>query len=198
MDQVKALTFDVFGTCVEWRLSVLGTIRDVLAKRALEPSWETLPEDTRSRINDFKQADWEALVQDWRDSYKVFCSSFVPGVSEWKDIDAHHRDSLAGVFEKHQFHGLYDYLHERGGLQQLSLAWHVLAPHADAAEGIRRLGTKLVTATLSNGNHGLLRDLDSHGNLSFREFLSAENFKAYKPNPEVYLGAAQKLGLKPD
>lgn len=55
----------------------------------------------------------------------------------------------------------------------------------------------LVTSTLSNGNRSLLADLDQHGQLHFARILSAEDFGAYKPDPQVYLGAAEKLGVAP-
>ena len=34
--------------------------------------------------------------------------------------------------------------------------------------------------------------------LPFQRLLSAEDFHLYKPDPQVYLGAAAALGLKPD
>lgn len=38
----------------------------------------------------------------------------------------------------------------------------------------------------------------ANAKMSFRHILSAEMFGSYKPNPAVYLGAAEKLGLKPE
>lgn len=37
-----------------------------------------------------------------------------------------------------------------------------------------------------------------HGNMPFTHVYSAEMFQSYKPNPKVYLGAAEKMGLKPE
>ena len=53
------------------------------------------------------------------------------------------------------------------------------------------------TVTLSNGNISLLTDLSTHGSLPFTHIFSAELFGSYKPSPKVYLGAVEKLGLKP-
>ena len=58
------------------------------------------------------------------------------------------------------------------------------------------LNQKFETATLSNGNTSLLRDLAEYGKLPYKHIASAEDFKAYKPHPEVYNGAAKKLGLQ--
>lgn len=38
----------------------------------------------------------------------------------------------------------------------------------------------------------------AHSKMPFRHILSAEMFNSYKPNPTVYLGAAERLGLKPE
>lgn len=54
------------------------------------------------------------------------------------------------------------------------------------------------TATLTNGNLTLIDDMANNGNMPFQHILSAEMFNSYKPNPAVYLGAAEKLGLKPE
>ena len=51
------------------------------------------------------------------------------------------------------------------------------------------------TVTLSNGNVSLLADLKEHAKIPFTHILSAEMFGTYKPAPEVYRGAAEKLGV---
>ena len=72
----------------------------------------------------------------------------------------------------------------------------------DSAEGIALISGKgeehlgLQIATLSNGNTELLTNLAEFGGLKYTSILSAQDFGAYKPNPKVYLGAAEKLGLK--
>ena len=52
-------------------------------------------------------------------------------------------------------------------------------------------------ATLSNGNVALLTNMAKHAGLPWDGVLSAELFGHYKPDPEVYLGAARLLGLEP-
>src|SRR5207249_3375920 len=53
-------------------------------------------------------------------------------------------------------------------------------------------------ATLSNGNVRLLADMAKHAGLPWDCVLSAELFRAYKPDPRAYLGAADLLGLRPE
>lgn len=75
--------------------------------------------------------------------------------------------------------------------------WHYLDPWTDSSAGLQKLGTKFITSTLSNGNQSLLRDLDKHGDLGFKKLQSSADFKAYKPHPSVYKGAAKAMGLEP-
>lgn len=191
---IKALTFDVFGTVVDWRSSV----QEELARRAKEkiasPTFGALPEPSRARLEAMTDADWAAFAQEWRTTYHVFTQGFVPGKSAWKDIDTHHYDALHELLRKWGLTGVYTDAEAR----ELSLVWHRLRPWEDSAAGVRRLGTRLVTSTLSNGNQSLLQDLNEFGGLGFRRIISTADFGAYKPHPSTYLGAAGALGFRPE
>ena len=41
-------------------------------------------------------------------------------------------------------------------------------------------------------------DIARHSGLPWDVVFSSENFRHFKPDPEVYLGAAELLGVKPD
>lgn len=51
----------------------------------------------------------------------------------------------------------------------------------------------VTTATLSNGNLALLRDLSDFGDLAFQKLFSAETYGSYKPAPATYNGAVMDL-----
>ena len=192
---VRALTFDVFGTVVDWRSSIVDALTRA-AGRKLAASAEELPEHLQARlraVTEGSPGEWPAFAQEWRDSYGRFTRGFVAGETAWKDIDAHHRDSLVELLGRYGLGGVYS----PDEVEGLSKAWHFLKPWPDAAEGLRVLGEEVVTATLSNGNRSLLNDLNEFGGLGFREIISAEDFKAYKPSEKVYLGAVEALGLEP-
>ena len=57
--------------------------------------------------------------------------------------------------------------------------------------GLARLKRRFIIGTLSNGNVSLLVDMAKHAGLPWDCVLSAELFRHYKPDPEVYLGAAR-------
>ncbi|KAI1104479.1 haloacid dehalogenase [Jackrogersella minutella] len=194
LQQVKALTFDIFGTVVDHRTSVPLELGERAREKIASPTFGSLPEATRARLQTMTEDDWGKVAQEWRTSYWEFTRSFVPGKSEWKDIDTHHYEALHGLLGKWGLTGTYT----DDEVRSISQIWHRLKPWDDSAAGIRRLGIRFVTSTLSNGNQSLLQDLNAYGDLGFRKILSAADFGAYKPHPSTYLGAAAALGFRPD
>jgi 2-haloacid dehalogenase len=81
---------------------------------------------------------------------------------------------------------------------ELTQSWERLPAWPDAAEGLSRLKQRYTLSTLSNGNRAQQVALVAFARLPLDRILSAEDFRHYKPDPEVYLGAASTLGLKPD
>jgi len=193
-DPPKALTFDVFGTVVDWRKTVTSTlIASAAAKTSSSPRSAGLSPETRQRLSELTDRSWADFAQEWRDSYKAFVGGYKPETDAWMDIDTHHRLSLIDLLRKWRLEGLYD----EEEIEDLSKVWHHLDPWADSAAGLKRLGAQFITSTLSNGNQSLLKDLNEHGGLGFQVIQSSEDFKAYKPHPSTYLGACEKLGLDP-
>jgi 2-haloacid dehalogenase len=83
-------------------------------------------------------------------------------------------------------------------LKHLGLVWHRLTPWPDTCRGLDLLNKKFSTVTLSNTYNDLLKSLVAHSNIPFKDVYSADMFQSYKPNPKVYLGAAEKMGVKPE
>lgn len=187
----KALLTDVFGTIVNWRLTVT-TVLKTHASEVLNSPSASLPSTLRATAS---TTDWDAFAQEWRESYYHFTHTHDPSknASEgYKSIDQHHYDSLVLLLAQHGLSGLYTDTQ----LTTLSLIWHFLTPWPDSPPGLSLLSQKYITATLSNGSVALLSDLAETGMLKYTHILSAEMWSAYKPNPVVYRGAASKLGLK--
>lgn len=195
---IKALTFDVFGTCVDWRSAIEAALASAAAAKLAhaDGGGDDLPMATRARLREMTAEDWAKFAQQWRASYGTFTRGFEPSATAtagWKDVDAHHRDSLVELLGAWGLAGVYD----DEETARLSRAWHFLGPWPDSGAGIRRLGSRFAVATLSNGNRALLEDLVAHADLAFHRLISAEDFRAYKPRPEVYRGACGMLGLEP-
>jgi len=168
---IGALVFDVFGTVVDWRS---GVARDV--SRLLGPD-----------------VDAGALADAWRGRYLPSMDRVRRGERPWAVLDDLHRESLDELLAEF---GGPDV--DRPTRDELVLAWHRLDPWPDVVAGLARLRVRHVLAPLSNGNVSLLVDLARHGGLGWDAVLSAELFEHYKPDAEVYDGAARLLGLPPE
>jgi 2-haloacid dehalogenase len=170
---VRALTFDVFGTTVDWRTGV---------------SVEALRLGEQVGV----QADWQRLADEWRALYVPSMNKVRNGELPWTNFDRLHRLSLDEVLRKVGAKGFDD-----AARDELTRAWERLPAWPDSAEGLTRLARRFIVATLSNGNCSQQEALVSYAHLPFQRLLSAEDVEHYKPDPEVYLGAASALGLAP-
>ena len=169
---VRALTFDVFGTTVDWRTGVAAQARRLGALNGVE-------------------ADWERLAGAWRALYMPSMDRVRRREVPWTNFDRLHRVSLDQVLREVGAEGF-----DEAARDELTLAWERLPPWPDAAPGLERLGRLFTVATLSNGNRSQQTALVRFAKLPFQRLLSAEDFRHYKPDPEVYLGAAAALGLE--
>lgn len=184
----KALLTDVFGTVVDWR----GTVTNYLittADETLNSSSSSIPSTVRTAAS---SVDWGEFAWQWRKSYYNFTTTYDPSSQPFKSVDQHHCEALVDLLQKHSLDGLW----QEEQIKKISMIWHFLDPWSDSSPGLGLLNEKFYTCTLSNGNTSLLQDLAHHGKLPYTHIFSGEDFKAYKPNPKVYNGAAEKLGLK--
>jgi 2-haloacid dehalogenase len=174
LSQVKALVFDVFGTVVDWRSSLIADSTQWAAQRGIK-------------------ADWTALVDAWRGVYAASMDEVRKHPERgYVVLDALHRRSLEKLVEQFAIAGLSE-----ADMHYLTMGWHRLNPWPDSVSGLTRLKTKYIIGPLSNGNVALLTNMAKHAGLPWDLILSAELFEHYKPDPETYLGAARLLGLPP-
>ena len=172
---IKALAFDVFGTVVDWRGSIIREGMDLGRKKG---------------IGDI---DWAEFADAWRNGYRPAMDRVRSSESSWENIDTLHRGILDSLIEKFDIEGLSE-----TEIDHFNRAWHRLDPWPDAIEGLLRLRRKYVIATLSNGNVALLVNMAKYAGLTWDCIFSAELFKHYKPDPETYQGAARLMGIKTD
>ncbi len=171
---VRAMTFDVFGTVVDWRTSITREGEAVGRAKGIE-------------------ADWAAFADDWRSGYGPAMGRVRRGELGWTKIDDLHRMILDELVPKY---GLESLTEEE--LDHLNRAWHRLTPRPDTVEGLTRLKKRYVLASLSNGNVALLVNMAKNAGIPWDAVLSAELARHYKPDPEAYLTAADLLGLDPE
>ncbi|KAF2228048.1 haloacid dehalogenase, type II [Elsinoe ampelina] len=190
-DDIKALTFDIFGTCVDWRTSVTTQLYNAAQKAT---SASTVAPETAEKAKSMPRSAWEQITNEWRQTYYAFTRELASNPNAtFKTVDQHHHDALIILLANHGLTGLWT----DAELHHLAQAWHRLDSWPDTNEGLEILGRHFQTATLSNGNVSLLEDMQAHSGMRFTHTFSAEMFGTYKPNPKVYLGAAEKLGVEP-
>ncbi|OBK71314.1 haloacid dehalogenase type II [Mycobacterium sp. 1274761.0] len=171
---LKALAFDVFGTVVDWRSSIIRELTDFGRAHGLD-------------------ADWAAMADEWRRGYAPAMERVRRGDLPWTRIDDLHRMILDELLAKAGITGLAE-----ADVEHLNRAWHRLDPWPDSVAGLTRLKERFVITTLSNGNVSLLTNMAKRARLPWDCVLSAELFHHYKPDREAYLGCADLLGVRPD
>lgn len=171
---VKALVFDVFGTVVDWRSTVIREGTELGRAKGL-------------------QVDWAKFADAWRGGYGPSMDKVRKGEMPWTSIDVLHRMILDRLLEQFHITGLSE-----AEKDHLNRVWHRLDPWPDSVLGLTRLKRRFIISTLSNGNIGLLTEMAKHAGLPWDCVLSGELVKHYKPDREVYLMAADLLGLRPD
>src|SRR5258706_2337496 len=172
-DDIKALTFDVFGTVVDWRGSLIR-------------EGEAFGRAHRLTV------DWVRFADAWRALYQPMLERVRSGSLPWTKLDDLHRMALDRLLTEFGVRGLAE--HE---VDHLNRAWHRLDPWPDSVPGLSRLKQKFVLATLSNSNVALIVNMAKYGGLPWDAVLGAEIARYYKPQPEAYLTTAALLGLTP-
>ena len=170
---VRALAFDVFGTVVDWRSTLIREGEALGRAKGV-------------------QVDWAAFAEAWRDGYRPAIDRVRQGELPWKTMDELHRMNLDDVLARFGVESLTE-----SEKQDFNRVWHRLDPWPDAVAGLTRLKAKFTVATLSNGNVGLLVNMAKRAGLPWDLVLSSELIGHYKPDREVYLKAAALLGLSP-
>ena len=170
---VKALVFDVFGTVVDWRASIIR-------------EGQLLGEHKGYNV------DWGVFADRWRAGYGPSMNRVRNGELPWTKLDTLHRMVLDELVQEFELTGLSE-----EELVEFNLAWHRLSPWPDTVAGLNRLRNEYVIASLSNGNVSLLVDIAKNAGIQWDTVLSAELSRHYKPDPEAYLKAPELLSLSP-
>lgn len=171
-DDIKALTFDVFGTVVDWRTSIIREAQALGRARGID-------------------LDWARFADEWRGLYQPMMERVRSGELPWTKLDDLHRMGLEWLLAER---GLRL---PSGEIEHLNRAWHRLDPWPDSVPGMARLRSRFILAALSNGNVSLIVDMARRAGIPWDAVLGAEVACHYKPEPEAYLRTAALLGCAP-
>lgn len=170
----KALAFDVFGTVVDWRSSVIRAGEELGREKVLD-------------------VDWPAFADAWRGRYAPSMDRVRRGEIPWTSLDSLHRASLEELLKEFGVAGLSE-----AEKDHFNRVWHRLDPWPDSVEGLTRLRRRYTITPLSNGNVALLTNMAKRAGLPWDLILSAELARHYKPDPETYLMVPELLDLQPE
>ena len=102
IENVKALTFDVFGTVVDWRSSLIREGEALGKKKGLG-------------------VDWAKFADSWRGLYQPAMDEVRSGRRPWTKLDDLHRESLDKLLVQFGIKGLSE-----PEIDHLNRAWHRL------------------------------------------------------------------------
>jgi 2-haloacid dehalogenase len=169
---IRACLFDVFGTVVDWRMSVS---RDLAA-------W--------AKQKGIDGIDWLEFAVEWRKLYQPSMEEVRSGRREFTILDVLHRESLDKLIARYAIKGL-----SGSDVEHMNRAWHRLQPWPDVVQGLTQLKSRFIIAPCSNGNIALMVNLAKHSGLPWDCILGAETARAYKPTPDAYRNSCRQLGL---
>ncbi|KAI3614215.1 haloacid type ii [Moniliophthora roreri] len=202
MDGIEALIFDVFGTTVDWRKSVVKELQEIGEKHGLP----------------FSPEDWGDFADEWRVGYMENTRRIAGGGSGTNDVDTMHREILEGMLSSERWSKVGSVLDEPAR-KHLNFVWHRLEGSLRRQRVLARgLISRLPLSRLAGhcfriiwfeeaydrdlpverkytfvGRHGEVRGftLGRHLLCSPLRFLQT----ASHPNPKTYQGALRHLAL---
>lgn len=172
---VRALTFDVQGTCADFCQPMRRMGEAVNRAKGLV-------------------VDWGAMSSEWRALYRVVLDDVIAGRRPWLRVDRIYRETLDALLERHGLSTTFSAA-ER---DELNVVWSRLEAWPDSVEGLSRLRRRFVVSTLSNAAMSTMVAVVKHAGLPFDCILTAELAHIYKPAPAVYQLAVDYLGYRPD
>ena len=173
IENVGTIVFDVFGTVVDWRSSVISEVQQVADARGVS-------------------VDATAFADEWKTCYREGMDRVNRGDEPWTNVDIIYRRKLDELLLTYSLGEIPEVQRDH-----LNRAWTRLTPWPDSVEGLQRLKEKYVISPLSNGNFAWLVDMAKHAGLPWDCVLTAENVRRYKPDPAVYRMAIDLFGGDP-
>ena len=158
---LKVCIFDVFGTVVDWR----GSLIEDLPKLGKKYGMDT---------------DWTSFADDWRGLYQPQMARVRKGELPWTRIDDLHKEAFEMLLNKR---GLKHPGEE--GAWEFTHLWHKLRPWPDSVEGIGMMKKKYVVATLSNGNVALLINMAKNSGIPWDHCFSGETFQPLQARSRI-------------
>lgn len=171
---IKAMTFDIQGTLVDYYLPFTRISTALGTRKGLH-------------------LNWSGFLVDWNAGAVSIVLAIVAGERPWIPPGQLFREALEKVLAARGLESQFDEADRR----ELMWVWSQMEPWHDSAEGLGRLKRKFTVAALSNAGMAGVIAIAKHGKLPFDAVFTGELVHAYKPSPDVYRAASTYLGFPP-
>src|SRR5260370_3342436 len=158
------VVFDVFGTCTDWRGSVIRQIDAVARAQGLT-------------------VDASAMADEWRrEGYIRGIARIRAGEMPYVSSDDLFRGKLDELLPKFGITGLTE-----PQVADLAHAWRRLDPCPDTVPGLQRLKSKFTISPLSNGSFPTLTTMAKRAAMPWDFIIPTELRRTLKPQPDASL-----------
>jgi 2-haloalkanoic acid dehalogenase type II len=165
---IAAITFDCYGTLIDWEAGVRAYVTPILERSAQRGG--VTPDEWLAR--------WERIQFQMLRPYRPY------------------REILQRSYDATMQHfGLEAFVDAGAGLARSVAEWQ---PFPDTRRALRRLARRYRLAIVSNIDHDLLADSVGQMQAPFSCLVTAEDARAYKPDPRPLQLAIERLAVPPE
>ncbi len=175
LQNVQAITFDCYGTLVDWEGGAQQTLRRLLEKNAgLLPAGVPFEEVLDNFFQAWERAQWDRIHRDY---------------ARYRDI------AREAVVEVAAVHGLPLGVSEGTVFADAIATWKPFPDTVAALRKLKQAGLRL--GILSNIDDDILQATVKQLGVEFDLLMTAQQARAYKPSPVPFQRALERLGLPP-
>jgi len=177
LHSVRALVFDLFGTCLDWHTPLIST---------LSSAYPDIPSD-----------DWSNFGFAWRAAFLALTATEGRRGS-FRPTTELYADALDDVIKNAGKIGEVASKWTKEERETVSKAWSQMIPFKDTVSGVDLLRQKIIVIGLSNGSASSLIPMCKSARLGFDLLLTSDLIGTYKPSRKMYTKALHALDLKPE
>jgi 2-haloacid dehalogenase len=173
--EIRAITFDCYGTLIDWEAGIRAYVAPLLAR----------PRPSRADQGEVcPVVDPDTWIERWERIQFQMLRPYRP-----------YREILARSFDATMHHfGLESFVDDGLGLARAVADWR---PFPDTVPSLRRLAKRYTLGIVSNIDRDLLAGTLGQLHAPLALLVTAEDARAYKPDPAPLRLALEQLGLPP-
>ncbi len=161
----KAITFDCYGTLIDWEAEIQQFFAQRLAAKGVEGI------DTKALQAQWEEIQFHYIQQQYRPYRQVL------------------HDTMKMAFD--QFHLPYD----EADVEMFAASMGQWKPFPDTRDAILELQRLVKVALITNTDDAIIAETERTIGVKFDDIITAEQAGAYKPSHKGFLLARERLGL---